>query len=297
MGIMALIEAVEFVLKWVAGAWISCTVFPYVAGIVGNNDTLHVFLESYANYSRTFVGTIADSSIAITRTRFHIEVGVSAGFFCLATLIAIKLLRVARVQNRRASGSVYREKPYPLLKEDFDRVGLHPMSDDCAGKELYLDLMKRSLTNLIYYESSVPTHIYGPDKRFRLAEGVSLKARMQGEDMPGNAMTMVGMKRLNNIQELVMRIFESNVEGDFIETGSCKGGATIFMRALLKAKKDTERKVFVCDTFEAEPAPTPWLAHTVLTTFTWVLASVPLKCWRRRLVNFLWKHQKISRLR
>ena len=151
--------------------------------------------------------------------------------------------------------------------------------------------MKRSLINLIYYESSVPTHIYGSDKHFRIADSVSLEARYNGEDMPANAMTMVGMKRLNNIQELIEDIQAGGIEGDFLEAGSCKGGCTILMRALLRSSEDTSRRVFVCDTFADEAPTSSWLVHTIFTTVTWLLASIPIRCWKRRLVNFVWQFQ------
>ena len=66
-------------------------------------------------------------------------------------------------------------------------------------------------------------------------------------------MSMIGIKRLNNIQECIESVVADDVPGDLIETGSCKGGATIFMRGVLKALK-SKRKVYVCDTFnDAEP--------------------------------------------
>ena len=34
--------------------------------------------------------------------------------------------------------------------------------------------------------------VYGADHRFRLSDGFELRSRTVGEDMPGNAMTMVG---------------------------------------------------------------------------------------------------------
>ena len=104
-------------------------------------------------------------------------------------------------------------------------------------KDLYLDVLKRSLVSLIYYESSHPIHIYGPDKNIKLADGLDLYSRVHGEDLPANAMSMIGIKRLNNIQECIESVVADDVPGDLIETGSCKGGATIFMRGVLKALK------------------------------------------------------------
>jgi O-methyltransferase len=47
------------------------------------------------------------------------------------------------------------------------------------------------------------------------------------------------------------------VPGDFIECGAWRGGATIFMRAVLKCRGVTDRRVWVADSFEGLPTPKP----------------------------------------
>ena len=101
----------------------------------------------------------------------------------------------------------------------------------------------------LYYESSQALWIYGADHQFRLSDGFDLRARAVGEDMPGNALSMVGLKRLENIQACVEAVLTDNVPGDLVECGACKGGACIFMRGLLKAAGDNRRRVYVADTF------------------------------------------------
>ncbi len=46
-----------------------------------------------------------------------------------------------------------------------------------------------------------------------------------------------------------------HIPGDLIETGVWWGGATIFMRAILKAYGITDRTVWVADSFEGVPPP------------------------------------------
>lgn len=67
--------------------------------------------------------------------------------------------------------------------------------------------------------------------------------------------SMIGMSRLNNIQQCVETVLRDQVPGDLIETGVWRGGATIFMRAILAARGDESRQVFVADSFEGLPAP------------------------------------------
>jgi len=66
---------------------------------------------------------------------------------------------------------------------------------------------------------------------------------------------MIGEKRLDNLQFCVEDVLKRGVPGDLIETGVWRGGATILMRAILKAYGDQTRKVFVADSFEGLPKP------------------------------------------
>jgi hypothetical protein len=50
-------------------------------------------------------------------------------------------------------------------------------------------------------------------------------------------------------------VLSEGVEGDLIETGVWRGGASIFMRAVLAAYGIEDRKIFVADSFEGLPAP------------------------------------------
>ena len=52
-------------------------------------------------------------------------------------------------------------------------------------------------------------------------------------------------------------MIERQVAGDLIETGVWRGGASIFMRSILKAFGDTGRRVWVADSFEGIPKPDP----------------------------------------
>lgn len=67
--------------------------------------------------------------------------------------------------------------------------------------------------------------------------------------------TMIGRKRLDNIQSLLDIIVRDNIPGDLIETGVWRGGATIFMRGYLAARGITDRRVWVADSFAGLPIP------------------------------------------
>jgi hypothetical protein len=108
-------------------------------------------------------------------------------------------------------------------------------------KDLYLDLMKKCLTDLIYGEVKKETTLNN--------QPFDKNRRIIGDDWPAHAHTMIGMKRLDNIQFCVEDVIQSGVEGDLIETGVWRGGACIFMRSILKAYNIHDRKVWVSDSF------------------------------------------------
>lgn len=84
---------------------------------------------------------------------------------------------------------------------------------------------------------------------------VDRERRAEGMDWPLSATTMVGLRRLDNIQACVERIVAEDVPGDLIETGVWRGGASIFMRGALEAYGDRERTVWVADSFQGLPKP------------------------------------------
>jgi O-methyltransferase len=110
---------------------------------------------------------------------------------------------------------------------------------------LYLDLIKRCLTDLIYERAGV-----GLDGT-PFAEEI----REHGRDWPVRAHTMIGVRRLDNLQASYETVHRDGIPGDLIETGVWRGGATIFMRALLEAYGDRDRTVWVADSFRGLPEP------------------------------------------
>ena len=115
-------------------------------------------------------------------------------------------------------------------------------------EELYLDLMKRVLTNLIYEDPNVgPWH----------PPAFARQLRVDGQDWPRDAHTMIGIKRLDNLLQCIEDILLRNVPGDLLEAGVWRGGAAIFMRAVLKAHQISDRQVWVADSFRGLPPPNP----------------------------------------
>lgn len=64
---------------------------------------------------------------------------------------------------------------------------------------------------------------------------------------------MAGLKRLDNIRELLTDVIQNNIEGDYIETGVWRGGSSIFARAVLYVNGQSDRTSYVCDSFRGLP--------------------------------------------
>ncbi len=141
------------------------------------------------------------------------------------------------------------KSPYlELLKKvliDYDKIGsmeIHPLSIVNPNWKTFflypLDKLLRkrnfSLNKLIY---------------------VSKEERMEGLDWPANAKTMIGYKRMSNIEECIRIINEEEIEGDLIETGVWRGGAVMFMKAVLNELNIKDKKVWVADSFQGLPKP------------------------------------------
>jgi hypothetical protein len=145
-----------------------------------------------------------------------------------------------------------------------------------AGPEsLYLDLMKKTLSFTLWKEPGIPIeklyYAQPPIKRgisllltrlFRIWDLQIIKSlhysdreRNEGLIWPQYADTMIGIKRLDNIQFCVEKVIRNQISGDLIEAGVWRGGASIFIRAILAAYQVSDRRVFVADSFEGLPKP------------------------------------------
>ncbi len=66
--------------------------------------------------------------------------------------------------------------------------------------------------------------------------------------------TLVGRKRLDNLQRCIEDVLARKVPGDLLEAGVWRGGCCILMRAVLAAHQCTDRSVWVADSFAGLPA-------------------------------------------
>jgi O-methyltransferase len=155
----------------------------------------------------------------------------------------------------------------------------------------YVELLKRSLLNELYLENEArivltlnsminripiqPAHLAGVGREADLMQ-VLRKTKEDGttflmkQQMPDGSWatrddmrnftelshTMIGRKRLDNLQACIETVLDNGVPGDLIETGIWRGGACIFMRGVLRAYGVADRMVWAADSFEGVPPPT-----------------------------------------
>jgi O-methyltransferase len=116
---------------------------------------------------------------------------------------------------------------------------------DKKPEHLYLDLMKKTLCFTLWPEPPIliETFNYLRSAPQRLlvsfvssvlrTKGLQLVKnkhfekddRYEGRIWPQYAHTMIGIKRLDNIQSAIETVIREGVEGDLIETGVWRGGA------------------------------------------------------------------------
>jgi len=81
--------------------------------------------------------------------------------------------------------------------------------------------------------------------------------------------TMTSVERGYSLFQSVEYIVKNNIPGDFVECGVWKGGSCMLMAMTLKLFGDTDRKIYLYDTFEGMPKPTKedvisWNGRSVL---------------------------------
>ena len=137
----------------------------------------------------------------------------------------------------------------------------------------YLNLLKGSLTATVHSDTYIARPTYtGTSPRinrwvgdaltralrsrdWELARRCPRQALVDGRAWPLTGETMIGLARLDNLQTCIEEVVRTAVPGDLIETGTWRGGASIFMRGVLRALEVTDRRVWVADSFRGLPEP------------------------------------------
>lgn len=117
--------------------------------------------------------------------------------------------------------------------------------------------------------------------------GEAREKRRQGLDWPADgAETMVGVERLENVRTLALDVIARGIPGDFMECGTWRGGVGILMAAILR-ELHQDRNVFVADSFEGCPVPSPqYPADRKDLHHTFEFLKVPLETVRENFARY-----------
>jgi O-methyltransferase len=130
-----------------------------------------------------------------------------------------------------------------------------PAPDAASLRAAYLDLLKLALCDFVNARTeSVMLTIDHTGIFSKESTDEDLVHRASGMHWSLHGLTMVGLKRLDDLQRCVESVVQDQVKGDLIEAGVWRGGASMLMRATLDTLGD-DRKVWLADSFEGFPEP------------------------------------------
>jgi O-methyltransferase len=146
-------------------------------------------------------------------------------------------------------------------------------------KDLYLDLLKECLTGghfdktlrVVKPKRALKWVVFAPllkflaSRQITLVQSKTLEPGVLGgfprygrvAELAYQTETLIGYSGLDNLQYCIDNIIRNEVPGDLVEAGVLRGGATILMRAALKAYGDASRIVWAADSFQGGPEPDP----------------------------------------
>jgi O-methyltransferase len=167
------------------------------------------------------------------------------------------------------------------------------------ARRRYLDLLQRALVNLIYPEHEL--RIEGLEAHGRTGDRLAYERRLRdirylepatfdslrahkGEGLDWRkrpsrfAHTMVGLRRLDNLEYCAAHVYADGVPGDFLEAGVLQGGAAIYLRALQVIYGQDDRATWVADSFTGPPDASldldrRWAAEFTEACDPWLAAS------------------------
>lgn len=77
-----------------------------------------------------------------------------------------------------------------------------------------------------------------------------------GDTLPSGALSLISYDRMSDLETFLRDIADRQIEGEVIEAGVWKGGASIFMRAVMNSL-GLNKTLYVADSFDGVPPPDP----------------------------------------
>lgn len=83
-----------------------------------------------------------------------------------------------------------------------------------------------------------------------------LKLDTHFSDIYKSCIDSTSIERMYALYKSIRHIIEKEIDGDFVECGVASGGSCVLMAKTLLKLKQTDRKIYLYDTFEGMPRPT-----------------------------------------
>ena len=137
------------------------------------------------------------------------------------------------------------------------KKALNDITQRDHAKLMYVETIKNFVSGVVYGKAELSTtpRLSGTLNAFALNN----ERRAGGKDWAYAGDTMTGLKRLDNVYELLKQVTNNGIKGDYIETGVWRGGSSVFAKAVISAMEldkdpDAPRRVsYVCDSFRGLP--------------------------------------------
>ena len=158
---------------------------------------------------------------------------------------------VTYAREQTSTSSLSKSLIYTSPIQSNDDGHIFALPDESPLIRLYLDVVRDTVCGLTLRTREQSVRGGTKPKNYPF----DLKRRIGGSDWPLIGITMIGLKRLINVEWAIRLVIANKIPGDFIECGVWRGGGSIFARAIFKAFNVTDRHVWLADSFQGLPKP------------------------------------------
>ena len=158
--------------------------------------------------------------------------------------------------DRQKIAQLHQQAMQAYIKTDWEAaqnlyeqvIVLHPQSAIAQAKLSELAWQKKALRQSLQYHA-----IANADP---LQENMQQNAEFQSLLAKVRPYTLLSDDRLFSLYALARQVCLDDIPGNFVECGTCRGGAAALLAAVIQRYSLRDRKVYACDTFEGMPEPT-----------------------------------------
>ncbi|CAF1019918.1 unnamed protein product [Rotaria sordida] len=176
-----------------------------------------------------------------------IILGFAAAFILVLVILNESSYSLSFVSRFTKINLYQRSNIRRMINTSYDDNQVFVFPDECPLVRAYLDVVRDTVCGLALRTRE---HTFGYDNQIH---PMDINQRIKGLDWPLIGVTMIGQKRLINIEWALRFVIANEVSGDFIECGVWRGGSSIFARAVLKALNNKDKHVWLADSFQGLP--------------------------------------------